>query len=204
MLEVLTNPDSFFEKKMSEDISFKMPIVIIFVIGIIGAINAIVMMQMIMAQLPSDAGSFALFGVIFAAVGAIIAVFVMWVIYAVVFYAISLVFKGKGELKRALEFVGYGFLPSIASGIVGLILMMRALPAIEFSIDNPELMQQTMMSNPMMQASTIIGVIFTLWSANIWIFGIMHSRNLSTKNAVITVGIPIGLSIIFTLYNLFG
>ena len=59
MLEVLTNPNSFFENKLSEDISFKMPIVIILVIGIIGAINAISMTQKIMAQLPSDAAQFA-------------------------------------------------------------------------------------------------------------------------------------------------
>ena len=204
MLKVLSDPDGFFEKKMSEDISFKMPIVIILVFGMIGAVNAITMTQKIMAQLPSDAAQFAQFGAIFGAIGATIAVFVMWLIYAVVFYAISLAFKGEGEFKRVLEFVGYGFIPSIASGIIGLVLMMRALPTIEFSIDNPELFQQSLMSNPMMQTSAIIGVIFMLWSANIWIFGLMYSRKLSTKNAVLTVGIPIGLYIISTLYKFFG
>ncbi len=204
MLEVLTNPNSFFEKKMSEDISFKIPIAIIFVIGIIGAVNAISMTQKIMAELPSDAAQFASYGAIFGVVGAIIGVFVMWVIYAVVFYAISLVFKGEGEFKRVLEFVGYGFIPSIASGVIGLIVMTMALPMIEFSIDNPELLQQSLMSNPMLQASAIIGIIFTLWSANIWIFGLMHSRNLSIKNAIITVGVPVGLSLIPTLYQFFS
>ena len=204
MLEVLTNPDGFFEKKMSEDISFKMPIVIILVIGVIGAINAISMTQKIMAQLPSDAAQFAQFGAIFGAIGALIGVFFMWAIYAVVFYAISLVFKGEGELKRVLEFVGYGFIPSIASGIIGLIIMTIALPTIEFSLENPELMQESMMSNPMIQASAIVGIIFMIWSANIWIFGLMHSRNLSIKNAVLTVGIPIGLYIISTSYKFLG
>lgn len=204
MLEVLTNPDSFFEKKMGGNISFKIPIIIILVLGVIGAINAISMTQKIMAELPGDAAQFAQFGAIFGAIGATIGVFFMWVIYAVVFYAISLAFKGEGELKRVIEFVGYGFIPSIASGIIGLIVMTIALPTIEFSLENPELMQQSMMSNPMIQASAIVGIIFTIWSANIWIFGLMHSRNLSTKNAVITVGIPIGLSIIFTLNHLFG
>ena len=204
MLEVLTNPDSFFEKKMSEDISFKMPIVIILVVGIIGAINAIIMMQKIMAELPSDAAQFASFGAIAGGIGAVIAVFVMWVIYTVVFYAISLVFKGEGEFKRVLEFVGYGYIPSIASGIIGLIAMRIALPTIQFSIDNPELLQESLMSNPMMQMSTIISVIFTLWSANIWIFGLIYSRNMSTKNAIITVGVPVVLLLMPTLYSLFG
>ncbi len=204
MLEVLTNPDSFFEKKMSGDVSFKMPIAIILVIGIIGAINATLMMQKIMTELPGDTAEFASFITVASAIGAIIGVFVMWVIYAVVFYAISLVFKGEGEFKRVLEFVGYGFIPSIASGVIGLIIMTMVLPTIEFSMDNPELLQQSMLSNPMIQASTIIGIIFTIWSANIWIFGLMHSRNLSIKNAVIVVGVPIGLYIISTSYKFLG
>ena len=204
MLEVLTDPDGFFEKKMSEDINLKMPMVIIFVMGIIGAISAIIMMQKIMAELPSDAAQFASFGAIAGGIGAVIAVFVMWVIYTIVFYAISLVFKGEGEFKRVLEFVGYGYIPSIASGIIGLIAMRIALPTIQFSIDNPELLQESLMSNPMMQMSTIISVIFTLWSANIWIFGLIYSRNMSTKNAIITVGVPVVLLLMPTLYSLFG
>ena len=189
---------------MSGDVSFKMPIVIILVIGIIGAINATLMMQKIMPELPGDAAEFTSFITVFSAIGAIIGVIVMWAIYAVVFYAISLVFKGEGEFKRVLEFVGYGFIPSIASGVIGLIIMMIALPTIEFSMGNPELLQETMLSNPMIQASAIVGVIFTIWSANIWIFGLMHSRNLLIKNAVIVVGVPIGLYIISTLYQFFS
>ncbi|MGP8319419.1 MAG: YIP1 family protein [Methanosarcinaceae archaeon] len=204
MLKVLTNPDSFFKMKMNEDISFKTPMAILFVIGIIGAINAVLMTQKIMADLPSDAAQFTSYIIIAGAAGAFIVVFVMWVIYALVFHVISMIFKGEGEFKRVLEFVGYGFIPSIASSIIGLVVMTIVLPTIEISLDNPELIEQSILSNPIIQASTIIGIIFTLWSANIWIFGLMHSRKLSTKNAILTVGIPIGLYIISVLYNLFG
>ncbi|MGP8322157.1 MAG: YIP1 family protein [Methanosarcinaceae archaeon] len=204
MLEVLTNPNNFFKNKLNEDISFKTPIAIVFVIGIIGAINAIFVIQKIMAELLGDAATFASIGTILGAVGAIISVFVMWVIYAAIFYAISLFFKGKGEFKRVLEFVGYGLIPSIAGSTIGLIAMIIALPTIEFSTESPELVQQLMLSNPIIQASVIIGVIFTLWSTNIWIFGLMYSRNLPIKNAVITVGAPVGLYIIYNLYSIFG
>jgi len=47
-----------------------------------------------------------------------------------------------------------------------------------------------------MQASGIIGILLVLWSANIWIFGIKHVRNVSTKNALITVGVPVGIYIV--------
>jgi len=49
-----------------------------------------------------------------------------------------------------------------------------------------------------------MGIVLTVWSANIWIFALLHARNLSTRNAVLTVGIPIGLSIVFSVYHLIG
>jgi hypothetical protein len=60
-----------------------------------------------------------------------------------------------------------------------------------------------MFADPSMKIATILGLIFTLWSANIWIFGVKYARNLSLKNAVITVGIPIGLSVLYTVLTVF-
>jgi len=53
--------------------------------------------------------------------------------------------------------------------------------------------------DPLMQASGIIGILVVLWSANIWIFGIKHARNVSTKNALITVGVPVGMYIVYLI-----
>ncbi|MFQ6062073.1 MAG: YIP1 family protein, partial [Methanosarcinales archaeon] len=137
--------------------------------------------------------------------GALVMVFLMWLIYAGVFYVISLAFHGEGYFKRVFEFVGYGFIPTIVSSVIGLIAMIYVLPTMEFSFEDPQMIQQSMqamMNNPVMQASSIIGILFTLWSANIWIFGIMHARKLSIRNAVITVGIPIGIYLIYIIYKL--
>jgi hypothetical protein len=53
-----------------------------------------------------------------------------------------------------------------------------------------------------MKIATALGIIFTLWSANIWIFGLQYARNLSLKNAAITVGVPIGLSVLYTILTM--
>ena len=47
-----------------------------------------------------------------------------------------------------------------------------------------------------------ITIVFLLWSANIWIFGMKHARNLTLKNAAITVGVPVGIYIIYQIVSL--
>lgn len=204
MLEVLTNPDQFFGKKNTEEIDLKTPLAIILVVGLFGAASAVIMVQKVMAGLPDEAASFAWIGGIVGGFSAIIVAFIQWLVYAGVFYLISSVFNGDGPFKRVLEFVAYGFIPTAIGSIISMVAMIQALPAIEFSMDNPELLQEMILSNPLIQASMIIGIILTLWSANIWIFALLHARNLTTRNAVITVGIPIGLFIAYSVYNLIG
>jgi hypothetical protein len=48
----------------------------------------------------------------------------------------------------------------------------------------------------------VIGLLFWLWSANIWIFGVKEARRLSIRDAVITVAVPVGIYLIYQLYNI--
>ncbi|MHC1574546.1 MAG: YIP1 family protein [Candidatus Methanogasteraceae archaeon] len=199
MTNVLTNPDQFFAELSTRDESLKTPFLIVLTIAIIAAISAAMMASAVASLLPTEAAAFAGIGAAIGAIGGLIVQFVMWLLYAGVFYVISMLFNGEGSFKRCLEFIGYGFIPSIIGAIIGLGVMMTVLPTIEFSIENPELFQQTLMSNPTMQASAILGIFLTLWSANIWIFGIKHARNLSTRDALITVGVPVGLYLLYSI-----
>lgn len=203
MLEVLTNPGEFFENKMKQEADFKPPIMIVGIMAIISAISAYIIANTIVGSLQGDAATFVQIGAIIGAIFAIIVVFIMWVIYGGIFYLISMIFSGQGNFKRVLEFVAYGFLPSILGSLISLILTSRAYSSLDFSITDPTILEKTLLSDPYIMASSIIGIILTLWSANIWVFAMMHSRNLTVKNAIITVGIPIGLYLIYTVYNLY-
>jgi hypothetical protein len=66
-----------------------------------------------------------------------------------------------------------------------------------------EAMQELMHDPAMMEytwVSMAISALFLLWSANIWIFGVKQARNITLKQACITVAIPVGAFIIYTLY----
>ena len=203
MIEVLTNPGGSFEKKIKEEADFKPPLMIMGAMALISAISAYMIASKVIGNLPDDMASFAQIGVAVGTIFAIISVFVMWLIYSGIFYLISLLLGGQGKFKRVLEFVAYGFLPSIFGSVISLVLTSKAYSSLDFSVQDPTLVEKAMLSDPYIMAATVIGILLTLWSANIWVFAMMHSRNLTVKNALITVGIPIGSYLIYMTYTLF-
>ncbi len=199
MTNVLTNPDRFFAELSAKDTKLMTPFVIVLVAAIIAAISAAMMMDVVTPALPEEAASFASMIATISVVMALIVMFILWLLYAGIFYVISIFFSGEGTFKRCLEFTGYGFIPMIVSAAIGLAVSSIVYPTIDFSVENPELLKQALMQDPLVQASAVIGIFLTLWSANIWVFGIKHARNLSARDALITVGVPVGLYLIYNI-----
>jgi len=200
MTNVLTNPDQFFAELSAKDTKLMTPFLIVLVAAIIAAITAaMMMMDVVIPALPDEVAPFAGMIATISAIMAFIVMFILWLLYAGVFYVISIFLSGEGTFKRCLEFTGYGFIPMIVSAAIGLVVSSIVYPTIDFSVENPELLKQALIQDPLMQASAVIGIFLMLWSANIWISGIKHARNLSARNALITVGVPVGL---YLLYNI--
>ncbi|MHC1574547.1 MAG: YIP1 family protein [Candidatus Methanogasteraceae archaeon] len=201
MANVLTNPDGFFSELSVRDVNLLMPTGIVLIVATITAISLAMMFSATAPTLPEEAAAISgmsdMLPVICVITG-ILVPFIMWYLYTGVFYVISIFFGGEGSFKRCLEFVGYGFIPMIVSSLIGLVISLTMPPAIDFSSVDPKFIEQTLMQDPATQVSTIIGIPFLLWSANICIFAVKHARNLSARNALITVGVPVGLHIIDT------
>ncbi|MBN1763019.1 MAG: YIP1 family protein [Methanomicrobia archaeon] len=212
MLDVLTNPNGFFEAKKKEAENLKIPVLIVLISGLISGIAAYLMtgitLELLSETLPPEAlGLATTIGSISAFIGALVASLIIWVVFAAIFFGISGVFKGEGSFKRTLEFVGYGYIPMILSGIISTILMYQfvstaQIPVLADPSEVAEVIRQWVTQNPMVQLSSIIGMLFMLWSANIWIFGVKHARNLTTKNAVITVAIPVAVYLVYSIWQL--
>lgn len=202
MIDVLINPDRFFREKSKKEVSLKMPFLIVLAMAIIAAALSILLLAKVMGVLPKEALPIISIGAAIGTIVGFIGAFLMWMVYAGIFHTISIVFKGKGRFKKVFEFVGYGFIPSIISSIIGLVVIIYALPTMNISLEDPELMKQTLLDNQYLQMSKIINIIFLLWSANIWIFGIKYARNISTRDAAITVSVPVGIYLSYTLYTM--
>lgn len=207
MLDVLTDPNGFFKKRMNEGTQWKDPLIIMILMVIVGAITTYTTMLSTLQSFVST-DIFGNVGKIIMAIlvifGSIIGVAFSWLLYTAMFYVISIVFNGEGDFKKLMNFVAYGFIPNIVSSIIAAYYTRRVFSNIDFSsITDPQAVQDMIFADPSMKIAAALGIIFTLWSANIWIFGLKYARNLSLKKSIITVGIPIGLSLLYTILTVF-
>jgi len=202
---LLFDPNSFFREKSRNNVDFKYPLLIILVIAIIAMGSSFLVMNQLSGMFPSDMGSYvSTAAIIFGIVGGLFGTFLYWLILTVIFYSISYVFDSKGSFKRTLEFVGYGFVPQIFSGLIGVVITFWLTASIDLSSQNPEIITESITqmfsNNPLYYASQAIGILCLLLSAYIWVFALLHARNISMKNAIITVGIPVGLYVVYLMY----
>ena len=113
LVNILINPNAFFKDASAEKESLKIPGLIVLALGIVSAVNAYLVGgltgKMMAGMFPGMESIIAISTIL----GALIAVFIVWVIWTGVFYLLSSLFKGKGTFKRTLEFVGFGYLPQI-------------------------------------------------------------------------------------------
>ena len=217
ILDLLILPDSFFSQKVHEPVNLKIPALIALLGAIISAILGY-QMSVLSARMfsQSDMAGMESFISIFGAVGAFLAFLIIWwLVFSGILYLVSMLFSGKGTFKRTLEFIGYGLVPVVAGSIISLALSFYYLPMVSVpvirSIQDPAAIQAAttqLMSDPAMmeytQVSTLISLIFLIWTANIWIFGLKYARELTLKHAVLTVAIPVLIYIIYMIYTIFS
>jgi len=211
-LRVLLNPGRFFEARMQDEPSLKVPALIALVIGVIGAVSAALVANVTIAIMPSEMQAFGAIMIGFVVIAAVIGGLVTWVAYGIVFYLVSMAFKGEGSLKRTLEFTGYGFLPQGFGGIIGIVFSYQLLSGLtlpaatspEEIVAVSENLTSMLTADPLAQTAGLVSILFLIWSANIWIFGMKYARSLSTRDAALVVGIPVGLYILYTLITFSG
>ncbi|MDI6720071.1 MAG: Yip1 family protein [Methanomicrobiales archaeon] len=203
---VLVKPARFYSEKKVEQESLRVPVLIVLVLGAVSAAAAYLMAGLTMQLLPGDMQSFAAIAGAAGAAGALIAAFLTWAVIAAVFFGISAFFGGQGSFRRTLEFVGYGFVPQIIGGIVSLILIFSFVSGVQVApVTDPLEVQRAvgqLMQSPLLLLSSLVGILFLAWSANIWIFAVQHARSLTTRNAAITVILPVAVYIAFSLLTL--
>lgn len=204
MLEVLGNPGGFFEEKTKEEIDLKPPYAVIGTVTLLTLINALILMGELMKDLFNDIPT--IVQLIVITLGLMVTMasgIIVWLLISGLFYVFSWPLAGQGKFTRVLEFVAYGFLPFVFSSAISMVLMISMCLFTDFSMNDPQAIEKAMLKSPYMIVSNAISIILALWAANIWVFAMIHSRNLTVRNALITVGTPIGLYLIYMIYTLY-
>jgi hypothetical protein len=217
LIDILIRPGAFFQDAITEKESLKIPGLIVLALGIVSAVYAYLIGgltgKMMAGLIPGMESIIAISTIL----GALFGIFVFWGIWTGVFYLISSLFKGKGTFKRSLEFTGYGYLPQIFGALLTVIVAIQYIPRVivpEISTaanQDPQLIQdavKALMHDPAMMEMTqiisIISIVFLLWSANIWIFGMRNARQLSERDSALCVGIPVVVYILYMIYTMTG
>lgn len=213
-MSLFTDPETFFQQR-SENPGFFRPLGIVFLAAIVSIGGGLLVYQVLSTKVP-------LIFLIFQAGGTIFGffiTFIIWVVLAIVFYLISIAVGGEGSLGDTLKLTGWGFVPQIIGGIINTVAYYIALQATEVPSFpenlNPQnqaqikeavgkLMEFTLSlaAHPAIQIAGIIGILILIWQLVIWVFAVKSARDLTTRGAAISVGIPVGLYLLFQTYSL--
>ena len=217
LFDILIRPGAFFQDAIAEKESLKIPGLIVLLLGIVSAVNANLIGgltgKMIAGLMPGMESIIAISTIL----GAFFVIFVFWGIWTGVFYLISSLFKGKGTFKRTLEFIGYGYLPQIFGAVLTVIVALQYIPRVivpqissaaaqdpQVIMDATKALMHDSAMMEMTQIISIISIVFLLWSANIWIFGMRNARQLSERDSALCVGIPIVIYILYIIFTMTG
>jgi hypothetical protein len=213
--DLFLKPNAFFQDLMTRKESLRLPALIVLATGIITAANAYLVVGLTAKMMAGIMPGLETIIMLSAIIGSLFFTFIVWIVWAGVFYALSFVFKGKGSFKRTLEIVGYGYLPQIFGTLITFIVAFLYIPGMKIptltaaGIQDPQLIQEAtraLMHDPAMMAFTqitsVVSIFFLLLSANIWIFGLKHARAISLRDGAICVGVPVVGYILYIIYTL--
>ncbi|HSA38198.1 MAG TPA: YIP1 family protein [Methanoregula sp.] len=213
--DILFRPDAFFGTMMNEKESLKIPALIVLAGSIVAAAYGYLIGGLTAKMMASTVPGIETIITISTIGGALVGTFIFWILWAGIIYALSFAFKGLGSFSRMLQVVGYGYLPQILGSVITLIAATQYIPKITVptlssaAMQDPAMIEQTMkafMHDPAMleltQITSLITIVFLLWSANIWIFGAKHARQLSPRDSALCVGIPVVLYVLYLIYNI--
>jgi len=207
ILSLLIRPQDFFES-LETPWSLLSPALIVLATGLIAGATAVPITRLTFETLPAEAAAYAGIGLVAAVVGAVIVIFVMWVVTAAIAHGLSALFGGDGAFGRTLAAIGYGYVPMAAGTIISGVLMWQLVATAHVGrVADPMQIQDAisgLTASPLAQASTVVAIIFLLWAANIWIFGLREARNISTRHALVCVAVPVAIQILLSLSRYIG
>ncbi|MFC7045773.1 Yip1 family protein [Halobacteriaceae archaeon GCM10025711] len=204
-LDLLVNPDRFF-RQQAADPRFRGPAAVMFVYVVVAVASSLVTVKPVMDAMPAEVGAFASFTYVVTAVGAAIGTLIFWLVYAGVFYLVSMYFGGTGRFTTTLKLVAWGFFPAIFAAVVSSAALYSVFQGIQLPADPTATGQfvSQLMTDPLVRMTTVVGFAFTLWQAFLWTFAVRYARDIDLRQAAITVGIPVGLMLVWNVLTFLG
>lgn len=205
---LLLLPGEFYRQKAEHEPRLAGAVLVVFLLGILGALAAVSSADATAALMPPEYGDYSLYIVIIGVVAALAGSFVVWLVWAVVLHLISMAFGGRGTFVRTMEFVGWGMTPQLIGSLITLPISFIYYSGLDLQpVSDVTLIQQLaieLAGAPMVQLIQVIGLLFLVWTANLWIFGLQQAHGLPSRKAILMVAIPVGLYLAYTIFSFMG
>lgn len=199
LIEVATDPESFYEST-GPGRSLKGPAAVVFAVALIQVFAVGIQSYPQIQAAGEQVRQFLLIGTAIGLVVPFVIAGVAWLVYAGLFHGISTFYDGEGEFSETLAVVGWGFVPKIIGSLVAFVVTVVIVQQVPAPTTQQELMRYsaTVQSHWLTQLQTAAAIVLPLWSGFIWTYGIADVHGIDTREAAITVGIPVALSILAT------
>lgn len=204
-LSALTDPRSFYEVEATDPSTVEPMVVVLLTALITGGGTAYAVWSMMVlrqsAELATKMANAGIAGMLdFATIA------VGWLLYGLAFYLLSN-FRGGGGAPpgQTLMLVGYGYLPQLLWVIVDTVAKIFALPAVlptEMTTGDLPIVRQQLAAHPVVLAATGFGILTLLWSGHLWSIAMEEGRNLSRRDALIVVAIPLAVGLALRIQGL--
>lgn len=129
---------------------------------------------------------------------------VTWLVVSLLFHFISKLYEAEANYRTLLGHTGWGFVPQLFSGLVNTTVTVIVASDATFPDDPTELgpFIQSIGQDPLFVVSSILSIVFLIWSGFLWLFAVKHSRGLSQAQARYTVAIPVVALVAYRVYTL--
>lgn len=207
IVNAMADPRGFFEQREG-DLSLLPPVGLVLLVTAISVVTSYYTLQATMSAMSAEMEGLAAFVYGSAIVGGVVGSLVFWVVLAAVFHGIAkLLYDGDGSFSDTLAVTGWGYGPKVFGALVGFAVTyyVFAVQGVTFpDMADPQAVQryaQSIQSRPLFKLSSGVGILFTLWSAYIWTTGLSEVQDVEVREAAVAVGVPVALSILWTLFN---
>jgi hypothetical protein len=199
-MDFLTDPDGFFAEQ-ADDPDWVLPALIVLSGGIFGAAGSYFLFSFAAAGIEGTAMTVSI------AIGvgtALVIPFVLWLVYALVFYGISAVFDGEGSFGETVILTGWGYAPAVIGSFASMLAFYYAAQSVPPATTFQEFaqIQGQIQSHQFLRWTNALGLVLTLWQGVLWAYAMKHARNLSLRDAALTVALPVVVSVGFTINSL--
>lgn len=200
--DLFIDPDAFF-KRQSAAPNIAVPVAIVLIAGVAINLNTVFVLPSLMRTISGQSENIARVVTLIGAIGSTLGIFVLWFIYAGSFYVISGYFDGEGNFRTLFFLIGWGFLPLILQGAFGAVMFHYTLQHVAVPEDPSKLepFMQGLRSRPPILISSVTRILCLVWQALLWTFAVCYSRDLTIRESIATVSVPVIVTLVMNLHS---